>query len=205
MKRALVLSAVLGTCIATIHGVPQWLLARPGGVAYTGAGERDSRTTPICPSAVLYRAYAAENSANGCVEQPMGVRVVIDSVIPATRSLGAIAKLHARDGTFHGYTAVAALMPAIPHGVPVTLEASTASRETLTISTDQSAELGSGSNLGVRAAATTMRFDSASADKRDLFVRVDSGKYRGRRGWIFARQAFYDGRPLDTLVVISGA
>jgi hypothetical protein len=132
----------------------------------------------------------------------LGVRVVIDSIIPATRSVGAIAKVQARDGTFHGYTAVAALVPAVPHGVPVTLEASAASREPLTISPDQSADLGSGFDLGVHAAATTMRFDPANANKRDLFVRVDSGRYRGRRGWIFARQVFYDGRPLDALVII---
>jgi hypothetical protein len=198
VQRTAVIGAVLAACIATIHGVPPWLLARPGAVVFTSAGEEDSPTTPICATVAAYRAYVTENGAKGCVEHPMGLKVVIDSIIPATAKFGAIAMVHEQNKAFHGYTAVTELLPAIPHGVAVTLEPGAG--ETLTLSTDQRADVGVGSDLGVRAAATTLRFDPANADKRDLSVRVTSGKYRGRKGWVFARQAFFEGKPLDTLV-----
>lgn len=200
MKQKLVIAAVLVACLAAGVGVPPWLLARPGAIVFTSAGDRDSATTPVCPTAAAYRDYANAGGANGCLEHGMGIRVIIDDVIPRTRAFGAIAKIHAQNGAFHGYTAVAQLLPGIPHGVAVTLEP--AAHETLTISNDQSSELGQGLHLGIRASATTVRFDPANSNKRDLLVRVTSGKYNRRQGWLFARQAFVDKLPLDTLVLL---
>lgn len=197
MKQLLVLAATLAACLAASVYVPPWLVAKPGATVFTSAGERDTPTTPICPSAAAYRGYANEGYVKGCVEHPMGLKVVIDAIVPATASFGAIAKVHAQNGAFAGYTAVTELLPPIPHGVAVTLEP--AANETLTISTNQSAELGVGLQLGTQAAAVTMRFDPANSDKRDLLVRVKSGKYAGRKGWLFARQAFLGKLPLDTL------
>jgi hypothetical protein len=177
--------------------LPAWLFAKPGAVVYTSAGEEDSPTTPICASAASYREYANENGAKGCTERAAGVKVIIDAIVPATASFGAIAKVHAKNGAFSGYTAVGELLPPIPAGVAVTL--APAANETLTISTSQSAELDSGLNLGARVSAVTVRFDPASNDKRDLLVRVTSGKYAGRTGWLFARQAFIGDSPLNVL------
>jgi hypothetical protein len=177
--------------------LPAWLFAKPGAVAYTSAGEEDSPTTPICAGVAAYREYANENGAKGCTERPAGVKVVIDAIVPATASFAAIAKVHARSGAFSGYTAVGELLPAIPPGIAVTL--APAANETLTISTSQRAELDAGLNLGARVPAVTVRFDPANDDKRDLLVRVTGGKYAGRTGWLFARQAFVRDSPINVL------
>lgn len=177
--------------------LPAWLFAKPGAVVYTSAGEEDSPTTPICATAAAYKEYANENGAKGCTERPAGVKVVIDAILPATASLAAIAKVHAKSGAFSGYTAVGELLPPIPAGVAITL--APGENETLTISPGQSAELGSGLNLGSQASAVTVRFDPASDDKRDLLVRVTSGKYAGKTGWLFARQAFIGDSPINVL------
>lgn len=128
-----------------------------------------------------------------------GVRVVIDAIVPATASLGAIAKIHAQSRSFAGYTAVGELLPRIPRGVAIAL--APAANETLTISASQGAELDTGLNLGMRASAITLRFDPASADKRDLLVRVTRGKCAGKTGWLFARQAFIGDKPINVLTV----
>jgi len=193
----LVLAAILGACVAATAAVPAWLVAKPGSVVFTSAGEEDSPTTPICSTPASYREYANENGAKSCVERPAGVKVVIDAVLPATAAFGAIAKVHAKSGAFSGYTALGELLPPIPSGVSVAL--APAADETLTISTKQSAELDSGLNLGAKAAAVTLHFDPAASDKRDLLVRVSVGKYAGKTGWLFARQAFIGNLPINVL------
>lgn len=122
--------------------------------------------------------------------------MVIEAIVPATASFGAIANVRAESGAFHGYTAVGELVPPIPSGVAVTL--APAANETLTISSSRSADLGVGTNLGARVSAVTVRFDPAS-DARDLFVRVTSSNYSGKTGWLFARQAFIGDLPIDVL------
>lgn len=200
MSRIFVLAVALLACAAAAAAVP-WLIAKPGALAFTSAGEEDSPTTPVCTTIAAYRLYVNENGAKGCVERPEGIKVVIDAIIPATASFGAIAKLHAESGAFAGYTAVAELLPRVPHGVAVTL--APAANEMLTISSSQSAELGVGLDLGSRCSAVTLRFDPANDDKRDLLVRVTGGKYGGRTGWLFARQAFVGDLPVNVLKISS--
>ncbi len=196
-KQLFALATALVACVAAGGAVPAWLVAKPGALAFTSAGEEDSPTTPVCTTVAAYHAYVNENGAKGCVERPEGLEVIIDGVVPATAGFGAVAKLHAESGAFAGYTAVTELLPRIPPGVAVSL--APAANETLTISSTQKAELGSGLDLGARVSAVTVRFDPANADKRDLLVRVTSGKHLGRSGWLFARQAFVGDSPLDTL------
>lgn len=179
--------------------LPAWLFAKPGAAVYTSAGDEDSPTTPICASAASYKEYANENGAKGCAERPAGVKVVIERIIPTTANFGAIAKVRAESGAFAGYTAVGELLPPIPPGVAVTL--APAANETLTIASSQRAELDNGLNLGSRVSAVTVRFDPANDDKRDLLVRVSSGKYAGRTGWLFARQAFIGNSPVNVLKI----
>lgn len=188
-----------GIVRAAARPVPGWLVAKPGVTVFTSAGERDSPTTPVCPTAASYRLYANESYAKGCIERPAGVKVVIESIVPATASFGAIARVRAQNGSFAGYTAVTELLPPIPRGVAVTLRP--AANETLTISSNQNAELDNGLNLGPRACAVTVRFDPKNADKRDLLVHVTRGKYAGKTGWLFARQAFFGALELDNLTL----
>jgi hypothetical protein len=187
------------TLVATVAAgavVPGWLVAKPGSVVFTSTGEEDSPTTPVCSTIASYREYAAENGAKGCAERPAGLRVAIDTIVPATSSFGAIAKIHAQNGAFRGYTAVGELLPQIPSGVAVTLKP--AANEHLTISDKPSAELDSGLALGAKASAVTIRFDPAS-DERDLLVRITSGPNAGKTGWLFARQAFVGDWPINEL------
>jgi hypothetical protein len=193
----LVLMAIAGACIAATAAVPAWLIAKPGSVVFTSAGEEDSPTTPICGTSASYREYANENGAKSCVEHPAGIKVVIDAVLPTTAAFGAIAKVHAKSGAFSGYTALGELLPPIPSDVSLVL--APAANETLTISPKQGAELDSGLDLGPKAAAVTLRFDPAASDKRDLLVRVTAGKYAGKTGWLFARQAFVGDLPINVL------
>lgn len=199
MKRIFILAATVIACAGVTASVPAWLVAQPGALAFTSAGEEDSPTTPVCATVASYQLYVNENGAKGCVERPEGVKVVIDAIITASAGVGAIAKVHAENGTFAGYTAVTELLPRIPRGVMVTL--APAANETLTISSSQTAELGTGLDLGSRAAAVTLRFDPKNDDKRDLFVRVATGNYAGRTGWLFARQAFIGDSPVNVLKV----
>jgi hypothetical protein len=196
VKRAFVLTGTLAACVAAAAAVPAWLIAKPGALAFTSAGEEDSPTTPVCATVAAYRLYVNENGAKGCVERPAGVKVVIDAIIPTT-GIGAIAKLHAENGAFAGYTALTELLPRVPSGVAVTL--APAADENLTISSSRIAELGMGLDLGPRVPAVTVRFDPAGDDERDLLVRVTAGKHAGRTGWLFARQAFVGGLPVNVL------
>jgi hypothetical protein len=197
VKPVFVIAAVLAACVAAAAAVPAWLVAKPGAGAFTSAGEEDSPTTPVCATVASYRLYVDENGAKGCVERPAGVKVIVDSIVPATAGFGAVAKLHAENGAFAGYTAVTELLPRIPSGVTVTL--APAADETLTTSANQRADLGAGLDLGARVSAVTLRFDPANDDKRDLLVRVTGGKFAGRTGWLFARQAFVGGLPINVL------
>lgn len=181
--------------LLALVALPAWLFAKPGAVVYIGAGEEDSPTTAICTSVASYLAQAMENK--GCTDRPAGVKVVIEEIIPPRPTFGAIAKVHAKSGTFSGYTAVGDLLPPIPSGVTVTL--APAANETLTISSSQSAELNDGLKLGARASAVTVRFDPAVDDKRDLLVRITSGKYAGKTGWLYARQASIGDSPINVL------
>jgi hypothetical protein len=174
------------------------LIAAPGAVVFTSTGEEDSPTTPVCATVASYRDYLKENGNKGCVERPAGVKVVIDAIVPATAEAGAIVKVHAQSGAFAGYTAVTELLPPIPSGTVVALVP--APNETLTISSSRRAELDDGINLGARASAVVLQFDPAS-DGRDLFVRVTNGKYAGKTGWLYSRQAFAGDRPVNLLVV----
>ncbi|HYL27464.1 MAG TPA: hypothetical protein VEW74_06475 [Candidatus Nitrosotalea sp.] len=176
--------------------IPPWLIAKPGAVVFTSTGEEDSPTTPVCSTPASYRSYVNENGATGCIERPAGVKVIIDAIVPANGSFGAIAKIHAQSGAFHGYTALTELLPPIPAGVEVTL--APAANEALTISQDRRAELGSGIDLGAKAPAVTVRFDPGS-EERDLLVRVTGGKNLGKSGWVFARQASLGGLPVNVL------
>jgi|SRR5580700_3968837 hypothetical protein len=196
MRQIFALAAALVACIGADAPVPAWLVAKPGAVVFTSTGEEDSPTTPVCPTVASYREYVDENGAKGCVERPAGVKVVIDAIVPATAALAAMAKVHAQSGAFHGYTALTELLPPIPKGVAITL--APAANETLTISGEQRAELGAGLDLGARVSAVTLRFDPAN-DQRDLLVRVTSGKFAGKSGWLFARQAFIGDLPINVL------
>jgi hypothetical protein len=174
--------------------LPAWLFAKPGAVVYTSVGDEDT-TTAICDSVASWLKYPQETK--GCTDRPAGVKVVIDAIVPPRPTFGAIAKVHAIKGGFSGYTAVGELLPPIPAGVAVTLVPG--GNEKITISSSQSAELNAGLQLGARASAVTVRFDPASGDKRDLFVRITNGKYAGKSGWTFARQAFIGDSPINVL------
>ena len=175
--------------------LPAWLFAKPGAVVYTSVGDEDTPTTAICDSVGSWLAYPMEDK--GCKQRPAGVKVMIDMIVPPRPTFGAIAKVHATNGAFSGYTAVGDLLPPIPAGVAVTLVPG--GNERITIASSQSAGLGAGLKLGSRASAVTMRFDPASGDKRDLFVRITSGTYAGRTGWTFARQAFIGNSAINVL------
>jgi hypothetical protein len=183
VSRPFILATTLIACIGAVAAIPGWLTAKPGAVVFTSAGEEDSPTTPVCATMASYHAYVNENGAKGCTERPAGAKVVID-------------KVRAASGAFHGYTAVTELLPPIPPGVRVML--ARAASETLTIAPNQRTDLGIGTNLGSRASAVTVRLDPAS-DTRDLLVRVTSGKYSGKSGWLFARQAFIGDLPINVL------
>lgn len=181
--------------LLALVALPAWLFAKPGAVVYVGAGEEDSPTTAICKSAASYLQYPMQDE--GCTDRPAGVKVVIDAIFPARPGYGAIAKLHAQSGAFSGYTAVGDLLPRIPAGVAVTLVP--AANESLTIASSQGADLNVGLKLGARVSAVTVRFDPASDEKRDLLVRITSGKYAGKSGWVFARQALIGSSPINVL------
>jgi hypothetical protein len=181
--------------LLALAALPAWLFARPGAIVYTSTGEGDSPTTPICTSVESYYKYPTETA--GCAERPAGVKVVIETIVPATKYLSGVAKVRAKSGAFSGYTAVDDLLPPIPAGVAITL--APGANETLTISSNQSAALGAGLKLGAHTSAVTVRFDPASDEKRDLLVRVTSGKYAGKTGWLFARQAFIGDSPINVL------
>lgn len=176
--------------------LPAWLFAKPGAVVYTSTGgEEDSPTTPICASVKQWLKYPIDDT--GCTERPAGVKVVIDSILPARPTFGAIANVRAKSGAFSGYTSLDDLVPQIPAGVAITLTPGT--NETLTISSAQNAGLGTGLKIGTHVSAVTVRFDPASGDKRDLFVRITGGKYAGKTGWLYARQAFIGDSPINVL------
>lgn len=201
MTKHLALAALIACVAVTTARVPSWLVAKPGAVAFTSAGDEDAPVTPVCPTAALYREYANENIAKGCVDRHEGLKVIIDAIVPPAGGIATIAKIHAANGSFRGYTALGELLPAIPAGVTVTLARAEGANETVTIAQKQSAELDIGLNVSENVSAVTLRFDPAHDDERDLLVRITSGRYAGRTGWIFARQASVRGRQVNVLTI----
>jgi hypothetical protein len=193
---ALLLIMTTVASIAAASETPAWLLAKPGVLAFLSSGGKYSPWaggklpwTPVCPTISAAREFlnASKESDSFCVLRKRGTLVVIDS-IPENSGL---AKIHAVDGSFQGYIALTALSPQIPHGVTVRLRP--AAGQQLTLSPSQSANVGQGLFLDASIGATTIDYDPAISSGRDLRVRIEVGKFAGKVGWIYSRQAYVAG------------
>src|SRR5580700_1959705 len=120
----LMMTAVVG--IAAASETPNWLLAKPGALAFLSSGGKYSPWagekvpwTPVCPTISAAREFlnASIESNSFCVLRKRGTLVVIDSIPENT----GLAKIHAVDGSFQGYTTLTGLSPQISHGVTVRL------------------------------------------------------------------------------------
>jgi hypothetical protein len=82
---------------------PAWLNATPGNRVLLGTNGQDSDTMMVCGSPAAMRAM----SGNGCTGQKEGTVVVVDAVVSQPGKKCAdpqtVLKIHAPDGSWHGY------------------------------------------------------------------------------------------------------
>lgn len=160
-----------------------WRYVVIGATVYTG-NLANGRPAGICRSAAAMRAQRAYTSVAGCFTVETGSPATVTKVFPAEcgdvlRCFPAWVRLRA-DGKWSGYTLLGSLQPSIVRGT------------VLHVSKDWSAPLvlynasfgRDGVDLGTKAFVRVLRYDPVS-ESRTLYVSVLTGRYTGRRGWIF--------------------
>ena len=124
---------------------------------------------------------------------------MIDAAIPNAAVGGhpnGLGRIHAADGTWSGYVALSALMPAIPAGALLVLRP--VPDQAATVAEHQSDAPDKGIDLGSLAKVVVISY-APVADGRDLLVTVSSGPHAGTRGWTYAIQTSLSGHSSATV------
>jgi len=156
----------------------RWSVLRAGMTAYTGEYDRGQT---VCSSFSAYLDFERQRP-HGCRIVANATPVVIDAIIPCKQDdpdhgWGAPhVRLHARDGSWHGFTGASDLQPDVPVGTLLDFERDWGAP--LDIVDDRGAQ----KVIGGSAYARLLRYDP----KRDysLYVEIVQGEHRGMRGWM---------------------
>jgi hypothetical protein len=191
---ALPLAAVLAPFLAIQGGVlarerapalsaaHSWSVLHVGMHVYTG-GDPSSNGQKVCASLGAILAAEREQPAQ-CFNVARGVPAVVDGVLACARTdpyasydWAPHVKLHARDGSWRGFTDAAKLQPDVPQGTLLDMERDWGAP--LVIEDDRGVQ----TLIGGSALAQLLRY----SPKRDasLYVQVVNGRYRGLRGWTY--------------------
>lgn len=139
----------------------------------------------ICPTlAILYK-----RGERSCRTVTSATPVIIDAIIPCKRTdpdwgyESPHARLHAADGSWSGFTDVGNLQPTVPVGTLLAMQGDTLWRDPLVLENDSGKRIA----IGYSAMAKLLRYDPKRA--ASLYVRILSGPYRDRIGWMFIQSA----------------
>ena len=141
--------------------------------------------------------WSARNEPTIGAKCPMfrrAIPVIVDEIIPCKRSdpgwgwESAHVRLHARDGSWYGFTDAGSLQPNVPVGTLLDLEGDWGAP--LAIDDDS----GKQTVIGGSALARLLRYDP----RRDasLYVEILDGAHRGQRGWMGIENAQTGGMAL---------
>jgi hypothetical protein len=155
-----------------------WSVLHVGMAAYTGGYNRGQT---VCPSLSAY-LNVERDRPQGCRTVANATPVIVDAIFPCKpddpdHGWGAPhVRLHARNGSWNGFTTVADLQPDVPVGIPLDFERDWGAP------LDLIDDRGASKVIGGSAIARLLRYDP----KRDysLYVEIVSGKYRGAHGWM---------------------
>jgi hypothetical protein len=188
------------------QSLPDWIYATPGTHAWLGADEGDAPTATVCPTAAAYAAFAKSYApGKGCTARKEGTAVVVDATLPggpACDQRTAVVRVHAADGSWHGYTGIGSVEPAIPAGALLAMHP--ANGQAATIAASRNADSTAGIDLGSSTTVKVVKF-AVDSSERDLLVTVVSGPNAGKRGWTYAVQAAAHGAPANVLLCPPGA
>lgn len=153
-----------------------WSTLRAGMGVYTG-GYADGQR--VCPT---LKVLLANSNSLRCKSIARGAAATVEQIFPCKRSdpggewPSTDVRIRAHDGTWQGYTDYESLQPEIPAGT------------ILSMSGDWSTPLSLGdsagnlTNIGSSAIVKLLRYEPRK--DRSLYVRVLSGWFRGRMGWM---------------------
>ncbi len=195
MQRAILIGALAGVAFcagSTVRArdLPAWIYATPGTRALLGTDGEDAPTAIVCNSPAAYKAQ----TEGACFRRKEGTVVVIDAIAPQGANynqLHTLLRVHAENGSWHGYADIGAVYPMIPPSTVLTLKPVDSQRATL--ANQRAVNPDGGTDLEKSATVKVVAFDPTYED-RDLLVTVLSGTHAGMRGWTYAVQTVVGGR-----------
>jgi hypothetical protein len=189
-----------------------WNHAKPGALAFVSAMEGDAAVAPICPTTKNYPHLLHDNNPVGCKIVPQGTAATIISIERVRGDYGlygrdllvakvrlargsiimygnvlVVARGHVANGSVTGYIALELLNPPVPSGAEVVLMRFGDENPRLASSQRDQGETGLPLASGTRA--RVILFDPKVTEGHDLKVRIISGRYAGRTGWVWAATA----------------
>jgi len=203
MRRAFALAACLEVAVGAMRSgpaaasEPKWLTARAGVTArvdnaqWPDSDEPEAALTDSAASSAL--DFSGSASRPGDVHYaPIGVRVRIERVLPG----GVVALVHSVGGRWSAFARIERLVPDVPPGTALVAAGGFGGfadfYPALRAGEAQSQRLATGSRLVVLGTGVAP-FDPDSSDFVRLRVRIASGPWHGRTGWL---AAVYTGLPL---------
>lgn len=177
--------------VAPAHAAArEWSVLRVGMNAYTG-GDSDGQI--ICPTLAAEIALDSKHPPT-CLTLRRAIPVVVDAIIPCKKSdpgygwESAHIRLHARDGSWHGFTDARGLQPDVPVGIPLDMERDWGAP----LAIDD--ERGEQTVIGGSALVRLLRYDPSR--DASLYVEILDGAHRGQRGWMGIQNAQTGGMAL---------
>jgi hypothetical protein len=173
---------------ALAQAPPAWVYATPGTRIVLGTNGQDSDIMMVCNSPDAMRAMAQ----NACSGRKEGTPVVIEAVVPAPGKKCSdpktVLRIHASDGTWHGFVDMDSVYPLVPAGTTLTLKSPNAGQP-LTLATNRQTGDDQGTRLEDSVTVKVIAF-SPGYEVRNLHAVVLSGAHAGKQGWIDAFMGF---------------
>jgi len=167
--------------------VPNWKKALPGTRGYLDDDGGGADTAIVCDTADRYRDWlnfsVVTSIPPGCQAFQHGLRVVIEAVVldQARDTVASmwlpLVKIKIPSRNFRGYIQLFALHPEVPAG---TVVHSTYTKLYKTADANDEGKV----ELENDVTATVLSYDPTDIDKLELYVSINDGSNKGRKGWM---------------------
>ena len=166
-----------------------WKKALPGTRAYLDDDGGGANTATVCNTADRYRDWLNMESAPGCHAFQHGLKVVIEVVMldTARDTIGStwrpLVKIKIPARNFTGYCRLDMLHPEVPAGTIIhfsTADKSVKLYKTADANDEDSLE------LGADVSATVLSYDPTDENKLELYVSINDGPNKGKKGWMLS-------------------
>ncbi len=182
-------------------GVPSWLKLRIGTEALTATDGGNSGTVTLCRTAGAFIRYVhVEAGAEcACTKYTLGIRVHITARHAQQRignlHLPPLVQVAKKNGRVLGWgQADGSIVPVVPRGAALITMPKGVSATVLFRSSSENQ--GPGIDLPANTPVSVIDQLGADANGPNLKVRVNSGRYAGKVGWVLPSAVVANGNPL---------